>query len=64
MNCYFKYKLESGGGSMYTPRDLNWIERFTYRLKGYRVVRIDEKYWKAHPVDNSKKTIVTLQIKY
>lgn len=38
---YFKYKLERGGGSMYTPRDLNWFERMKYRFKGYKVTKLD-----------------------
>lgn len=61
---YFKYELQRGGGSMFTPRDLTWFERLVYRLKCYKVIKMDEEYWMAHPVDNSKKTIVSLKIRY
>ena len=61
---YFKYELRSGGDSMFTPRDLNWLERFKYRLSGYKVIKMDDAYWESRPVDNTKKTIVNLEIKY
>jgi hypothetical protein len=61
---YFKYELQRGGGSLFTPRDLTWFERLAYRLKCYKVIKMDEEYWMAHPVDNSKKTIVSLKIRY
>lgn len=38
---YFKYELQRGGGYMYTPRNLNWFERLKYRLKGYKVIKMD-----------------------
>lgn len=37
---YFKYRLQRGVGSMYTPRDLNWFERLKYRFKGYKVTKM------------------------
>lgn len=37
---YFKYELQRGGGSMFTPRDLTWLERMKYRLKGYKVIKL------------------------
>lgn len=37
---YFKYRLDRGGGSMYTPRSLNWFEKLMYLLKGYRVYKL------------------------
>ncbi len=61
---YFKYKIQRGGGSMYTPVDLNWFERLMYRLKGCKVIKTDDDYWKAHPSDDNKKTTVRLEIKY
>ena len=63
-NNYFKYELQRGGGSLFTPVDLNWFERFMYRLKGYKVIKMDDEYWRANPVDNSKKTTVSLEIRY
>lgn len=62
-NNYFKYELQRGGGSMFTCRNLTWLERMMYRLKGYKVIKMNEKYWKANPVDNNKKTTVSLEIK-
>ena len=58
---YFKYELQRGGGSLFTPRDLTWFERLLYRLRGYKVIKMDDEYWKAHPVDNNKKTTVSLE---
>lgn len=37
---YFKYRLDRGCGSMYTPRNLNWFEKLKYLLKGYRVYKL------------------------
>ena len=37
---HFKYELNRGNGSIYTPRNLNWFERFRYKLKGYKVIKI------------------------
>ena len=59
---YFKYEIQRGGGSLFTPRDLNWFERFMYKLKGCNVIKMNEEYWKAHPIDNSKKTTVSLEV--
>ncbi len=38
---YFKYELQRGSGSMFTPRDLTWFERFIYRLKGYKIIKMN-----------------------
>ena len=38
---YFKYELQRGGGYMYTPTDLTWFDRFMYRLKGYKVIKLE-----------------------
>lgn len=62
-NNYFKYEIQRGGGSLFTPVDLNWFERFMYRLKGCKVIKMDDEYWKAHPVDNNKKTTVSLEFR-
>ena len=65
---YFKYELQRGGGSLFTPRDLTWFERLAYRLKGYKVIEMDTKYWKAwrdrlgDDIDK-KKTTVDIKIK-
>ena len=48
---------------MFTCRDLTWSERLMYRLKGYKVIKMDDEYWRAHPVDNNKKTRVSLEIR-
>lgn len=63
-NNYFKYEIQRGGGLLFTPVDLNWLERFVYRLKGCKVIKMDDEYWKAHPVDDNKKTTVSLEIRY
>ena len=43
--------------------NMNWFERFMYRLKGCKVIKMDDEYWKAHPVDNNKKTTVSLEFR-
>lgn len=30
---------------MYTPDDLTWIQRLLYRLQGYKVTKLTEKWW-------------------
>ncbi len=39
----YKYKLqkENCTGSMYTNRNLNWFEKLKYRLKGYKVIKLN-----------------------
>ena len=39
----FKYKLQRKNctGCMYTPRNLNWFERMRYRLKGYKITKLN-----------------------
>lgn len=37
----FKYKLQKNGSTMLTQRDLTWIERFKYWLKGYEVIKLN-----------------------
>lgn len=39
----FKYKLQRGGSSMFTCRNLTWLERMLYRFKGYKVIKLDAK---------------------
>lgn len=36
----YKYKLQKGNGTMWTPRDLNWFEKLRYRLKGYTIIKL------------------------
>ena len=38
---YFKYRLEKGNGSISTPRNLSWFDRMKYRIKGYKVIKVD-----------------------
>lgn len=59
---YFKYELQRGGGSMFTPRDLTWFERLVYRLKCYKVIKITDDYFDTF-VDAAKKTNVDIKIK-
>ena len=37
----FKYNLQKGNGGIFTARNLNWFERIKYRLKGYKVIKLD-----------------------
>ena len=37
----YKYKLQKGNGVMWTPRDLNWFERLRYKLKGYKIIKLN-----------------------
>ena len=37
----FRYELQRAGGSMFTTRKLNWFERLKYRLKGYKIIKLD-----------------------
>lgn len=37
----FKYKLEKGKGSIFTCKNLTWFEKLKYRLKGYKVTKLD-----------------------
>lgn len=60
---YFKYELQRGGGYLYTPENLTWFERFVYRLKGYKVVKITDDFFDDVRNDN-KKTTVHLEIKH
>jgi hypothetical protein len=60
---YFKYVLERGGGHLYTPVDLNWFQRFMYRLSGHKVTKITDGYFDDVRNDN-KKTTVSLEIKF
>ena len=41
--CSFKYELKRGKGSILTSKNLNWFERLVYRIKGYRVIKLDTK---------------------
>lgn len=61
---YFKYELERGGGSMYTPDDLNWLQRMLYRLQGYKVTKLTEEWWEAQRAkyDTGKQTIVHIEV--
>ena len=59
---YFKYVLERGGGHLYTPVDLNWFQRFMYRLSGHKVTKITDDYFDTF-VDAAKKTNVDIKIK-
>lgn len=38
---HFKYELQKGGGSLFTCRNLNWFERLKYRVKGYKVIKLN-----------------------
>lgn len=40
-NSYFKYELKRSNSSMFTCRNLNWFERFVYRIKGYKVIKLN-----------------------
>lgn len=42
----FKYELKRGGSYMYTSKNLTWLERLMYRLKGYKVIRLDNAQFK------------------
>jgi hypothetical protein len=37
----FKYELRRGKGSMFTQRDLTWFERLKYRLRGFKVIKLN-----------------------
>ena len=37
----FKYVVSKGRGSLFTQRNLTWLERLMYRLKGYKVTKIN-----------------------
>ncbi len=52
-NNYFKYKIQRGGGSLFTPVDLNWFERLMYRLRGCKVIKMDDEYWKGRRIQQT-----------
>lgn len=60
---YFKYHLQRGGGDVFTPEDLNWFKRLTYRLRGYRVTKITDTYFDDY-INDGKETTVTLEIDF
>ena len=37
----FKYELRKGNGCIHTHRNLSWIERIRYILKGYKVIELN-----------------------
>jgi hypothetical protein len=37
----FKYILKRNRGSIFTQRNLTWFERLKYRLKGYKIIKMD-----------------------
>lgn len=61
---YFKYELERGGCSMYTPADLTWLQRLSYRLQGYKVTELTEEWWakQREKYGTARKTTVHLEI--
>ena len=62
-NNYFKYELQRGGGSAFTPENLTWFQRFLYRLRGYKVIKITDDYFDKY-INDKKKTAVRLEIIY
>ena len=41
MKELFKYELRRSKGSIFTCIDLTWIERMKYRLRGFKVIKLD-----------------------
>lgn len=39
---YFKYVLTRGGGDLFLPDNLTWIQRLIYRLKGYSIISYEK----------------------
>lgn len=61
---YFKYELQRGGFSTYTPEDLTWFQRLLYRLRGYKVTELTDEWWEAcrKKYGTAKETIVHFEI--